>query len=611
MFYRTALMAGAALALAASMQSTAQIESDGMGEISAWGQRYLSSNETEFPNSLWRNSDDETLLGLLQSVRASNLNPAERSLLRRVVLSPSTPPRGEMAEALLAERARLMLELGEARAAAALVPQLEQAAPGLDAETLAIDLDLASGQEASACRTLNGPLREGAYWAKLRAVCAVLQDNYAGAELAIEFAAAQGVQDDWMVEAIFAAAGDTPNPPGARFDTGLNIALSSKAALDTSRVTLAGDRPDLAAAAARRPSVPVELRARFAEMASERDLISPEERRGILLSRLADEDYTPSTMIEQALATLSDPMADMSTRESELASVLQTGARNDLNRYRSTAQLFVPDLSALLEAAPSNEHALLFAHAAMISGESDLAIGWLETLYPEPEPEPILVEAEPLNLAEFSPDADEAGIFVETAAALAEDAVEMTEADLVALETDEVTADLGAVAEADQLEADPVIEEPAEPLDLYPIALTEAVHIIAQGGASSDVLETTEQRLIDSIDSVARENQAARVFSAWTGLGIPVSPFARDFIVQVSDQGERLGQGQLIGLKSASRSGAIGETSLMVLAMTNGGAEKIAGADLAAILEALIALEAEDIARDLAIEWTGFWKPAA
>ena len=80
---------------------------------------------------------------------------------------------------------------------------------------------------------------------------------------------------------------------------------------------------------------------------------------------------------------------------------------------------------------------------------------------------------------------------------------------------------------------------------------------------------------------------------------------------RLSDQGERLGQGQLIGLKSASRGGAIGETSLMVLAMTNGGAEKIAGADLAAILEALIALEAEDIARDLAIEWTGFWKPAA
>ncbi|MEL6325245.1 MAG: hypothetical protein AAFQ84_13550, partial [Pseudomonadota bacterium] len=252
MFSKSALVSGLLVGLSAIGAASAQIESDSMDDLGAWGQRYLSSNETELPTTLWRNSNDEFLLSLLRDLDARELGPAERRLLRRIVLSPATPPVGARAEDLLTERARLMLELGEARATAALVPQLEQAAPGLDAETLAVDLDLASGQEASACGALNGEAREGDYWWKLRAVCAVLRENYSGAQLAIEVASAQGVEDEWLVEAIFAASGDTPNPPGAKFDSGLNIALSSKAVLDTTRVTLAADRPDLAAAAAQR-----------------------------------------------------------------------------------------------------------------------------------------------------------------------------------------------------------------------------------------------------------------------------------------------------------------------------------------------------------------------
>ena len=134
-----------------------------------------------------------------------DLSPAERRLLRRAVLSPATRPVGAKAEALLAERARLMLELGEERAAADLVPHLQEETLGLDAETLAVDLDMASGQELSACSQLDGPVRDGGYWLKLRAVCAVLQDNVAGAQIAIEVAEIQGVMDEWTVAAIFAA----------------------------------------------------------------------------------------------------------------------------------------------------------------------------------------------------------------------------------------------------------------------------------------------------------------------------------------------------------------------------------------------------------------------
>ncbi len=532
MFSKLGLIAAFCAGAVTLLPVSAQIESDSMGDLSAWGQRYLSSEETEFPTSLWRSSNDEVLLDLLQSVRTSELGPAERRLLRRIVLSPAAQPQGQLAEALLAERARLMLELGEARASAALVPQLKEQAEGPDGETLPIDLDLASGQEASACATLNGPFREGEYWLKLRAVCAVLQENYSGAQLAIEFAEAQGVEDDWLIEAIFAAAGDTPNPPAARFDSGLNIALSSKADLDTSKVVLAADRPDLAAAAAQRPGVPEDLRVRFAEIASELDLIGPEQRREILFTHMNAEDFVPTSQIEQALQDLTDPLVSDEQRAESLAAVLSEAAASDLIRYRNTSRLFLPDLQRLAQTSSTAMFALDYAKAAMIAGDRETALAWLGTL------------------------------------------------------------DLEGV----------------EPADPFEVAMLEAVDVIAGGDTSIASLEAIQTRLIDAIDTVEREDQTAVVLAAWTGLGLPLSPLGRDFIVQVSDQGDRIAQGQVIGMKAAILADAIAETGLMVLVTTNGDVGRLAASDYAALLETLIALGAEDIARDLAIESSGFWK---
>ena len=532
MFSRSLRAALAVSCLALSGTAAAQVEDEGMGERNAWGQRDLSAGEKEVPTNLWRGSDDDTLLALLQSVRTADLTPAERSLLRRAVLSPATEPRGAKAEDLLAERARLMLELGEARAAAALAPQLKQDPRGLDAETLAVDLDMASGLEASACGALAGPVKEGVYWLKLRAVCAVLQDNYSGAQLAIEVAAAQGVTDEWMVEAIFAAAGDSPNPPNARFDSGLNIALSSKADLDTSTLTFSGDRPDLAAAAAQRPGVPNELRARFAEIAAEFDLISAKDRRGILLARLEDPEYTAASSIEQVLNDLSDPLVADETRAAGLYSVLDVAARSNLARYRSTAQLFLEDLKALPQNDITGQYALDYARAALMAGDRDLAQSWLGAL---------------------------------------------------------------------EIEG---VEQP----DPYEIAILEAVDILAGGDASPASLRAVEKRLVTTSNTTPREIQTVGILTSWTGLGLPLTPVGRDYVSQAVDRGIRIPQGQLISLKAAAQSGAIGAAAMMVLAMTNGAAGELAPTDFAILLDILIEMDAEEIARGLALESSNYWR---
>jgi len=532
MFSRSALGAVIMAGLTATGVASSQIESESLGDLSAWGQRYLALDEQEYPSSLWRGSDDDTLLALMQSVRTSELSPAERRLLRRTILSPATRPVGSKAEALLAERARLMLELGEARAAAALVPQLEEETFGLDAETLAVDLDMASGQELTACSKLAGPVRDGAYWLKLRAVCAVLENNVAGAQIAIEFAEAQGVMDDWTVAAIFAASGDSPNAPNARYDTGVNIALSTKADLDTSEITVAADRPDLAAAVAQRQGVPIELRARFAETASEIGLIAAVDRRDILLARLDDSEYSPSSDLEQALKDLNDPLVGDEVSALSLAEVLQSAARGDLAQYRSTAELFAPDLERLPKNALTGDFALEFARAALMSGDRELSQSWLD-----------------------------------------------------ALSIDDVV-----------------------PADPYEVAVLHAVDAIARRETSSRVLRSVEKRLISTANSTPRENHAVNILTVWTGIGIPLSPIGRDFVSQTVDRGNRLAEGQQTALKAAARADAIGETSLMVLAMTQGEARTLAGPDIAILLETLIAIGAEDIALELGLEATTFWR---
>lgn len=530
MFFKIAACA-AALAIT-SLTASAQIETDSMGDISAWGTRYMKSGEKEFPTRLWNGSDEETLLALMKDVRTQKLTPAERTLLRRVVLSPAQRPSGKNAEALLAERARLMLALGEARAAAALAPRLKQDARGLDAETLAVDLDMASGNEASACRRLSGPVPEGEYWLKLRAVCAVLQENFSGAELAVEVATAQGLTDPWFLEAIFAASGDVPNPPYARFDSGLNIALSAKANLDTQRVTLSSSRPDLAAAAASRRGVPNELRARFAQIAGEIDLMTAQERRDILLARLKDEDYTASSAIEQALELMANPAAPVQLKAQRLSTVLETAARADMARFGGTARLFLADLKQLPKTRETAQHAKMFARAAIAAGDSNTARAWL-------------------NATAF---------------------------------------------------------EGMEKPNPFEIAALEALDLISGGNDSSASQRAIQKRLIETAKPPRFKREAAQILTLWTGFGHPLSQESRALLTAERSRGKRIDPYTLLAIDAASRSGAIGETALMILDVIDGEPEALNPADTAALITALRRIDAEDVASALALEATAFWK---
>ena len=370
-----AFTAAATLCLSAS----AQIEDSGLQMVDPWGMGFLEAGEPALPASMWRASSTETLLPMMRAVRTQGLTPGERTLMRRMALSPATAPQGDQSPALLAERARILFELGEARPAANLMARLEISPPGLDSDEIATDLNLALGNEAMACAENTSAPREGAYWAKLRAVCAALRDNTAGAELAIEMASSQGVNDSWLTSAVFAASGDLPNPPRAKYDSGIALAISSKAGLAPPDTALSPSRPDLAAAMVARPGLPAATRAEAAAIAAEAGLIDVAAWHQVLDTLFENPEFEPRSKVEIAIATARNVAMPNDGRADAIADALLDAAINPA-RFAAVSAVLAPELASLSLTNETAKHALLFARASIAANDFEGMTLW--TLVP-------------------------------------------------------------------------------------------------------------------------------------------------------------------------------------------------------------------------------------
>ena len=389
MFSRRALTAAViGIGLACAVPAAAQVEEGGLDFVDAFGVGYLEDGEAAMPTNMWKASRTEALLPLIRQVRTRQLTPSERMLLRRVALSPAARPDGEQAEAVLAERARILYELGEAEAAADLLGRLEENPRGLNAAELSVDLQLALGNEATACAALNDTSNTGAFWAQLRAVCAVLREETAAAELAVELAVAQGVEDPWFTQAVFAASLEEPGDVPARFDSGLNLALSTAVGLAPPINAVAAARPDLAAAMARRDTIPLGVRVQAAGVAAEAGLLTGEEHRQLYSDLLKTEGFEPARAIEVAVLALDDVTTDEMERARKLAMALRSSAGSPA-RFAAASRLFANDLGRIGRNSETARYGLIFAKSALAAGDLERSAAWVEatTLTDAPEPD--------------------------------------------------------------------------------------------------------------------------------------------------------------------------------------------------------------------------------
>lgn len=378
-------MALAGLILCGS--AAAQVEEGGLDFVDPFGVGYLEAGEPAMPTNMWKASRTEDLLPLIREVRTRALTPAERMLLRRVVLSPAARPEGEAAGEVLAERARILYELGEADAAADLLGRLETNPPGLNAEELSVDLQLALGNHATACQALAEPGRTGPFWVKLRAVCAVLNEESSAAELAVELLASQGVEDDWFADAVFAASLDDPGEVPARFDSGLNLTLSSEAGLQPPDDAITASRPDLAAAIARRDTLALNVRVPAAGVAAEAGLMDADAHRALYAELVSQDEYQPVSAIGVAVLALQNDTSEPLEKARKLAMALTASGGNPA-RFAAAARLFAADLETVEMTPETARYAPVFARAALAAGDLEAAAGWLESAAMEGAPEP-------------------------------------------------------------------------------------------------------------------------------------------------------------------------------------------------------------------------------
>lgn len=536
MFYRSCAAALLVSTLAAfTAPASAQVEEfelGGLADIDPFGRGYLEEGETAMPTNMWKASRTEDLLPLMRQVRTRQLTPSERTLLRRVVLSPAARPEGERANEVLGERARILYELGEADAASDLLGRLEDNPRGLNAAELSVDLQLALGNEATACRQLVTETREGPYFAKLRAVCAVLQKNAPAAELAVELAQALGVEDDWFFDAVFAASLDEPSDLPARFDTGLNLALSTALGLEPATDAIATSRPDLAAAIAGRASLPLSIRVPAAGVAAEAGLLEGAPHRRLYRDLVRTEGFEAQRPIELAVASFEDTEASAEDRARRLAMALRSSTGNPA-RFAAAARLFTTYLDRVGRNADTARHALVYARASIANENLDKAAAWVRSTGLTDAPEP----------------------------------------------------------------------------DVFDVAFIRSVLVLAGHEASRAEAAEIADALVVAAETPEQKAKASRMFALWTVLGIAPPPRARALMATAqAESGVRGDEWRMMAIRAAAEANAAGEVVVATLSLTLGDPTGLATPDLLVILDSLIEIGAEDAAKLLALEASGYWR---
>lgn len=605
-------LGAAALAAILSCPARAQIEDSGLEQVDPWGISYLGEDEPTLRTRMWRGAHADDLLALMETVRTSGLTPAEHMLLRRLALSPARAPGGTAQDSLLAERARIAFELGEAIAAAGQMARLKVAPIGTDPAVTAADLNLVLGNEASACDMLNQPDLEGEYWAKLRAVCAALAGNTSGAELAMEIAQAQGVNDPWLASAIFAASGITPNPPEARFDSGLNFAISSRANLDVAADAVPEGRPELAAAMARRKLMPPAVRVKAAGLAAEAGLLTPEEYRTAYNSALAADGFTPSTSLDKAIFLASDSFVATEEKSQAIAEAL-TDASASPARFAAVSGLMLADIARLPAGPETASNALIFARASLAAGDVSEATRWITP----PQPEVTTVEVAEVTAGDAP--AETASEEAAAGSPAVEPVIETRDGEPAAgssdVEAQAPSEDRPTIVLTDSPSDATDPEETAErpvPEPLLPDFETVwigALVVLADARAESDVVDEAARKLMLAAKTEEERRKAARVFALWTGAGTAPPSDARAWLAaeDATDTAAEVLPEALAVLASA-RSGTAAETILRTLALTDGDPSALDLADLMLLLTALHDIGADDAARRLALEASGYWR---
>lgn len=558
MFKYAFIAALSAVSFSASAQGT--FESTGLGEIDPWGVGALARNEGALPNTLWQNSDPEILSDLMARTNPRALSPAARELVARAVLSSARRPAGDNSDDLLRKRLKIIENLGDIDIYSDFVRQSAGVSGIVSPFELSIDQQFARGNLASACSTVRASSQTSAYILNARAVCMALEGNIDSAELALEFARAEGSQDIWLVETIGVMGIENPKKrPEPKYDSGLKLALSLGAKLDLSEKGLPGLHPALASELTERTDVPRSLRIQAADVAAFSGVMSLEDYRHayrtepvraraivptitgqtiIIPEEGAEEGENPNVPVnplDEALQAANNAALSEEEKASLYSRALML-ARPDLDRFRVTSAILLPELRKIRSPELLARHGEVFALAAMVAEDPRQAARFVNQMVFEGGPEP----------------------------------------------------------------------------DEFLLAWLDGIQIISGRDRSPQSSLSVTTRLAETADGRTKD-RAARMIHMIMTLGGPVSPEGRKLLSEASDDtltfGIDLSPRDLLLTRASLNSGAQGEGTLRAALMIGRDASALNMFDLAGVVQALKENGFDDIARDLALEGIRYHRP--
>lgn len=357
--------------LAAYAQSAAPIETQQLAELNPWTVSALSRANGALAPDLWRNSDPAFLATVFDRLPAVYDSPAAQDLARRVLLSGGDAPPGDASEAAR-KRFEALGKMGAADELATMAAGISTSLADPVIAQFAAQAELARGHRPEACargRSAQAGEAPPAFILRLRAYCSATGGDRAAADLALDIARQANAADPWYTAAV-AAAGGAPGarPPAARYDSSLATALSLAAHLRPGPNPLANASTLSLLTLARTENAPQPQRAQAAALAFRRGTLSASEARTIM--RATPAEITSALPAIVAALRQVDAAPGSLTAASAIAGVLrQSTAPAD---FIAAARFFHDDIAAM-QAAPDQASTLVFARAAVASGDSALA----------------------------------------------------------------------------------------------------------------------------------------------------------------------------------------------------------------------------------------------
>ena len=341
---------------------------------------------------MWQGTPRPLVESLLPKLPANVVSPAMRGLMRRLLLTPAVAPEGpSQGGSLIVERVRILAAMGDQAGVSALLEAIPGRANNPILLRLETDVRFLGNDNARACSTAAGQVREGrdTYWLKAFSFCQALAGEVGKARLASGLLREMGEDDPVFTQIMDRFAGGAPAPLASlRNPTPLHIAMARAANVQLPKDVLGASTPGMLRTISISPNAPIDVRLDAAERAEAAGALPTEALRQLYMGvSFTEQDLAnplskaeaESGPLSRALLYRTAMIQSVPAAQAEpVAKALALARRG--GRYASAVRVFLPVLKRIPATADMLWLAPEAARAALFAGDTEAARGWFAVL---------------------------------------------------------------------------------------------------------------------------------------------------------------------------------------------------------------------------------------